>query len=194
MNILKTYNFFMFLVVIFLINSLILSRLKKIAKRPNTRVNEFIIDIIRKNIIPVLYMLTGFIFLKEMKLVDNLIFKIFISIIISFYIIRFISNLFKYFFERYWIEKGENESRINSFKGIIPAFNIVIWIIGIVFILDNLGVNISTLLAGLGIGGIALALASQTILADLFSYFSMIFDRPFEIGDFIVIEKFHGNS
>jgi hypothetical protein len=89
-----------FLLIIFLINSLILNKLKKISKRPNSRINEFIIDTIRKNIIPVLYVSAFFIFLKEMRFVDNLVFKIGISVIISFYLIRFISRLFKYFFER----------------------------------------------------------------------------------------------
>jgi len=58
-------------------------------------------------------------------------------------------------------------------------------VIGIVFLMDNLGFNISAVVAGLGIGGIAIALAAQAILGDLFSYFVIFFDRPFEVGDFI---------
>jgi small-conductance mechanosensitive channel len=53
--------------------------------------------------------------------------------------------------------------------------------------MDNLGFNISAVIAGLGIGGIAIALAAQAILGDLFSYFVIFFDRPFEVGDFIVV-------
>ena len=56
-----------------------------------------------------------------------------------------------------------------------------------VFVLDNLGVKISAVVASLGIGGIAVALAAQTILGDLFSYFLILFDKPFEIGDFIIV-------
>jgi small-conductance mechanosensitive channel len=51
-----------------------------------------------------------------------------------------------------------------------------------------MGVKISTLVAGLGIGGVAVAFASQAILGDLFSFFIILFDRPFEIGDFIVVD------
>jgi small-conductance mechanosensitive channel len=65
--------------------------------------------------------------------------------------------------------------------------NIVVWVIGIVFLMDNLGFDISAVIAGLGIGGIAIALAAQAILGDLFSYFVIFFDRPFEVGDFIVV-------
>ena len=69
----------------------------------------------------------------------------------------------------------------------------MVWGIGITFLLDNLGFKISTVVAGLGIGGIAVALAAQTILGDLFSYFIIFFDRPFEIGDFIIIDSYMGN-
>jgi small-conductance mechanosensitive channel len=67
-----------------------------------------------------------------------------------------------------------------------------LWALAAVFILDNLGINISTLLAGLGIGGIAVAIASQAILADLFSALSIFVDKPFAVGDFIVVENFMG--
>ena len=65
--------------------------------------------------------------------------------------------------------------------------NTMIWAIAMVFVLDNLGVKISAVVASLGIGGIAVALAAQTILGDLFSYFLILFDKPFEIGDFIIV-------
>ena len=58
--------------------------------------------------------------------------------------------------------------------------------------MDSLGVKISALIAGLGIGGIAIALAAQTILGDLFSCFIIFFDRPFVTGDFIIIGEFKG--
>ncbi|MCK4428221.1 MAG: mechanosensitive ion channel family protein, partial [candidate division Zixibacteria bacterium] len=54
------------------------------------------------------------------------------------------------------------------------------------------GFKISTVIAGLGIGGIAVALAAQAILGDLFSYFSILFDRPFEVGDFIILDDYLG--
>jgi len=56
-------------------------------------------------------------------------------------------------------------------------------------VLDNLGVNITTLIASLGIGGIAVALALQNILGDIFSSLSIVLDKPFVIGDFIVVDE-----
>jgi small-conductance mechanosensitive channel len=60
------------------------------------------------------------------------------------------------------------------------------------FILSSLGYNISALLAGLGIGGIAVAFALQTILADIFASFSIYFDKPFRVGDYIVVGNDRG--
>lgn len=54
--------------------------------------------------------------------------------------------------------------------------------------LDNLGVNVTALVAGLGVGGIAIALAAQNILSDLFASLSIVVDRPFVIGDYIVFD------
>jgi small-conductance mechanosensitive channel len=67
-----------------------------------------------------------------------------------------------------------------------------VWAMALVFLLDNLGFQISAVLAGLGIGGIAVALASQAVLGDLFSYFSIMFDQPFEVGDAISVGDFGG--
>jgi small-conductance mechanosensitive channel len=71
--------------------------------------------------------------------------------------------------------------------------NIFIWGIGALFLFDNLGYDVTAIIAGLGIGGIAIALAAQNILGDLFNYFVIFFDRPFEIGDFIVVDDKKGN-
>lgn len=62
----------------------------------------------------------------------------------------------------------------------------------LLLLLDNLGFNVTTLLAGLGVGGIAVGLAMQNILGDLFSSLSIVLDKPFQIGHFIVIDGFAG--
>ncbi len=69
---------------------------------------------------------------------------------------------------------------------------VVVWSIALLIALDNLGFNISALMASLGIGGIAVALAAQNILGDLFSSVSIALDKPFVVGDFIVIDDYMG--
>jgi len=68
-----------------------------------------------------------------------------------------------------------------------------IWAVIGLLVLDNLGVDVTALIAGLGIGGIAIALASQNILGDLFASLSIIFDRPFVIGDFLILDDYMGS-
>ena len=90
-----------------------------------------------------------------------------------------------YFARRY----GGDDTRALVLRPILAVF---VWTIALVFMLDNLGLKVSTVLAGLGIGGIAVALAAQAVLGDLFSYFAIVFDRPFAIGDFIIVDTFKG--
>lgn len=65
------------------------------------------------------------------------------------------------------------------------VLKILLWSLAFILVLDNLGVDVTSLVAGLGISGIAVALAVQNILSDLFSSFTIYFDKPFEVGDFI---------
>lgn len=67
-----------------------------------------------------------------------------------------------------------------------------LWSIALLLILDNLGFNVTALVAGLGIGGIAIGLAAQSILSDLFASLSIIFDKPFEVDDFVISGDYMG--
>ncbi|MFT5036611.1 MAG: small-conductance mechanosensitive channel [Candidatus Azotimanducaceae bacterium] len=69
---------------------------------------------------------------------------------------------------------------------------IVMWTLGGIFVLSNIGIEVTSLIAGLGIGGLAVAFALQGILSDLFSSFSLYFDKPFRIGDYIIIGEHSG--
>ena len=70
---------------------------------------------------------------------------------------------------------------------------IVLWSLVLLLVLDNLGVNITALVAGLGVGGIAVALAVQTILGDLFASLSIVLDKPFVVGDFLIVDDLLGS-
>jgi small-conductance mechanosensitive channel len=82
---------------------------------------------------------------------------------------------------------------LGSAIGIIRLLvTVALFAIAIILILDNLGVNVTGLVAGLGIGGIAIGLAAQGIFKDLFSALSIIFDRPFRRGDTITFDQTTG--
>lgn len=72
------------------------------------------------------------------------------------------------------------------------VIKVAIWSLLLLMALGNLGVDVTGLVAGLGIGGIAVALAVQNILGDLFASLSIILDKPFEVGDFIIVGEFLG--
>ena len=87
-------------------------------------------------------------------------------------------------------DQGDDATTLDAL-GLIAK--IALWVILSLIILDNLNVEISTLVASLGIGGIAVALALQNILGDLFSSLSIALDKPFVIGDFVVVDDFEGD-
>ena len=68
----------------------------------------------------------------------------------------------------------------------------LVWIILLLVALDNIGVNITTLVAGLGVGGVAVALATQNILSDLFASLSIVLDKPFVLGDSVSVDDLQG--
>jgi small-conductance mechanosensitive channel len=69
---------------------------------------------------------------------------------------------------------------------------LVLWAVVLLLVLDNLGVDVTALVAGLGVGGIAVALAAQSILGDLFASMSIVLDKPFVLGDFIIVDEYMG--
>ncbi len=81
---------------------------------------------------------------------------------------------------------AEDKAGLASAGGIIRVLvNVVVWSLAFILVLDNLGVNVTALVAGLGVGGIAIGLAAQGIFSDLFAALAILFDRPFRVGDTI---------
>jgi small-conductance mechanosensitive channel len=98
-----------------------------------------------------------------------------------------------YLLERKQRERGTADSGFANSIGIINFIaRAVIWSVVCLLALDNLGVNITALVAGLGVGGIAIALAVQTILGDLLASLSIALDKPFAVGDNITLGDMSG--
>ncbi len=164
-----------------------LFRLKKWAEKTETTIDDLLIKTIEKSLIPLLYYGIFYSAITSLTLHDRVsrIIEVSSLFIVTFFIVRFISSTIM-FSITYFIKKQERgEEKARQLRGMTVLINIFVWVIGLVFLMDNLGFDISAVIAGLGIGGIAIALAAQTILGDLFSYFVIFFDRPFEVGDFI---------
>lgn len=95
-----------------------------------------------------------------------------------------------------WVQRrrmtAEDRAAVGSLGIISFLVGVVIWTLVLLAALDNLGVNITALVAGLGIGGVAVALALQNVLGDLFASLAIALDRPFVVGDFLAIDNFVG--
>lgn len=87
----------------------------------------------------------------------------------------------------------ENPADVTTLSLITLAGQTAIWAVVMLLILENLGVDITALVAGLGIGGIAVALALQNVLGDLFASLSIVLDKPFVVGDFLMVGDFLGS-
>ena len=88
---------------------------------------------------------------------------------------------------------GSADPHLTSAMAIIRLLvSVAVFAIALIFVLDNLGVNVTGLVAGLGVGGIAIGLAAQGIFGDLFAALSILFDKPFQVGDTIVYQGKEG--
>jgi small-conductance mechanosensitive channel len=182
------------IVILLLFKIIILHRLKQWAKTTTTTLDNFLIRIFDRNLIPLLYYGVFYSSTKYLTLsgpVSKALDAIGV-ILITVFSIRFLLSIIDYALKNFWFNRFHEESETKSFQGIVTVLKVVIWGIGLTFLLDNLGFKISTVIAGLGIGGVAIALAAQTILGDLFNYFAIFFDRPFVVGDFIIVGDFLG--
>lgn len=99
----------------------------------------------------------------------------------------------------FWAERYQAQAAANGITGApATAFalrfmgSLALWVVLVLLALENAGVEITTLVAGLGIGGIALALAAQSVLGDFFASLAIVLDRPFVVGDFIAVDELRG--
>ena len=186
-----------FLINVFIIRLFrvfVLRRLKTWAKGTATTIDDFLIRLVGKNLFPLLYF--GAFYLGVLGLTLDPSLKKGIDVLglvlLTIFGVRFILSIINYSLEAHWVKKGRDAAQDQSLKGIVKAIKAIVWGFAIILLLDNLGFEINTVIATLGIGSIAIALAAQAVLGDLFSYFAILFDRPFEIGDFIILDDYLG--
>ncbi len=182
------------ILIIHVIKTAVVSRIKKIKDENGVIKYAFAVKSINKFLIPALYLGALYVMLNSLSFGPSAdrIFTIIIYLLVTLYAIRFGIAALNYFLVKY-IERIRGKEESKRIKPLFVFLNFLIWIIGLLFLLDNLGFKISTLVAGLGISGIAIGFAAQAILGDLFSYFVIFFDKPFELGDFVVFEENAGN-
>ncbi|MGM0446195.1 MAG: mechanosensitive ion channel family protein [Bacillota bacterium] len=183
------------LIIIRVLRYVFSKKINNLLKKISERFADFTDNFIEKRVIPITSIIIIYAALNRLNL-SQLIHKI-VNIVFIFSIVLYITLLIQdiivYTMKKHWEKKQSNQAQETVFTVSVFLVKLITWIIAILFILDNLNIEIRGLITGLGIGGIAIAFAAQTILADIFSYFTIFLDRPFDIGDFIIIGEYKGN-
>lgn len=173
---------------------ILLRRIKGWTQGTETDADNFLIERIERFGIPALYLFAAYTGINYLNLSEKTqkVLGIIVTVVITIMVIQLIFTTVIVLLRAYLKRQENAEEKMKQLAGLRIIIGIVIWSLGTLFLFDNLGYDISAVIAGLGIGGIAVALAAQNILGDLFNYFVIFFDRPFEIGDFLVIDDKNG--
>ena len=124
------------------------------------------------------------------------IFNFLLIIPVVYFLIKFTTEMIGFYLKGHRAKSKVNEAAIDLLMSIT---RIALVIIGLLLILSNLGYNVTALLTGLGVGGLAFALAAQDILKNFFAGIALIFDKTFGLRLFravsyvLLLSKFHGN-
>ena len=182
------------MIILWLLNKYVVKRLEVMAGKTETKLDDFMVTLVENVITPLLYVGTFFLALNTLRIDETarlIINKIGI-VILTYFAIQTAISLINFVVNEILTKNDKDETRVKSIKGLMVLVKGVVWLVGIILLLDNMGYKVSTIVAGLGIGGIAVALAAQAVLGDLFSYISIVFDKPFQPGDFIVVDNHMG--
>lgn len=182
------------MLVIRVFRNIFLTRLKRLAERTETKYDDLVVKTIERFGMPAINLLVVYWGIHSLALSPKVTraLEVATSAVIAFFIIRLISTTIQYLLEELVRKQENGEEKVRQMKGVIMLMNLGIWALGLLFLFSNLGYDVTAIIAGLGIGGIAIALAAQNILGDLFNYFVIFFDRPFEVGDFIILDDKKG--
>ncbi|MDR1202439.1 MAG: mechanosensitive ion channel family protein [Tannerellaceae bacterium] len=163
-------------------------------KRTNNKLDDIIYSSVKPPLLFAIMLIGFWIAIHRLSCPDTFVkavdsaSKILIILNITWLFAKLISRLL----EQYWVGNADDVQQHKMYPIVNRAFLVIIWIIGLVMALSNVGVNIAALLGTLGIGGIAFALAAQDTVKNIFGAFTILTDKPFNIGDTVRIDSFEG--
>jgi small-conductance mechanosensitive channel len=175
---------------------LIVGRFFKFASRTSNEIDDLVVELLKRTRLTVLVILViaavAFLVLTLPLTVRTGI-KFITILALFFQGMSWGNGIISFWMQRYAARRGMMTGPSAATVGaLVVLVRIVLFLVLLLFALDNLGFQIAPLIAGLGIGGIAVALAVQNILGDLFAALSIVLDKPFAVGDFIVIDTHSG--
>lgn len=169
----------------------------QLTSRTHTKLDDIIVERLRKPSvfgIVLVGLWSAFEYLKFTPKIDKTIDKAFAILtvfVLTWLIVRIINELLKEFLGAYSLKNyGSTDTPLVRVSQ--QTAKTIIWSMGIVVALNNAGFDVGALIAGLGIGGLAFALAAQHTVKNMFGGAVLFFDKPFEVGDRIIIDEFDG--
>ena len=179
-----------------LVKHLTVGRVIRFASRTPNEVDDILVDLLKRTrmIVLIILALAG-VALTLLVLVPPVRTAIkFVAVVALFFQAMSWGNaIISFWVTRYAVRRGMTTgSGAGTIGALVVLARVALFVVLFLFALDNLGFAIAPLVAGLGIGGIAVALAVQNILGDLFAALSIVVDKPFAVGDFIVIDTHAG--
>jgi len=174
-------------IIVKLVKKYAIKKVQQLVSTTDNQYDDLIIEGVEKFVVPYFYLFVNYNIITHLNLHPRLanLFRVAITVITLYYAVRLVNHILGAMLKGFMERRHETPERIRQLRGVMIVLKAIVWFLGIVLLLDNLGYDVATIIAGMGIGGIAIALAAQTILGDLFSYFVIFFDKPFEIGDFV---------
>jgi len=172
--------------LIFILGRVSLRRIAAHNEKVQTPYGVLLLSGIKRYLLPIAYF-TAFYYCTRLLTLNDTLAKIVGGVSTLFAVAMgamFLSSLAAYFFNK--LGKNSDDNGALAIKWLTRIAKGVIWGIALILFLDNIGVKITSLVTGIGIGGVALAFAAQSMLTDIFCFFTIFFDKPFEIGDFII--------
>lgn len=185
--------FLLFLAVFKIFQKIALKKLESFSEKTETELDETLVEAIKK-IKPSFYLFLSFYLAVKFLNIPSIVIQILDGALIAFVVYQIIIGLqiiIDYLIERHFV-KERDEGTKSAIISLGKIGKSLLWVFGVLLVVSNFGINVTSLIAGLGIGGLAIAIAMQNILSDLFSSFVIHFDKPFLPGDFIIVGNHMG--
>jgi small-conductance mechanosensitive channel len=178
--------------VSWLIKKFVLRQIKKISEKTETKLDDLLFKLVN-SVGSIFYFVLGVNLAIQSLNISEIISRGINTatlIILIFYLVGRVQEIISYIINAVLTnqqEKGGKQFDASLANFLSLASNIALWLIALLIILQNLNINVTALVGGLGITGIAVAFALQNVLGDIIASISIYFDRPFKVGDFIII-------
>jgi|CXWL01.1.fsa_nt_gi small-conductance mechanosensitive channel len=173
---------------------LILARLRALAEKTVTDLDDFAVELIGHIRAPECYLAAAYLASRYLDLPARFdaSLRVVVVVMVSYRVVTLLSATAGFAIRRLILADGADVSHQQTASTATFAAQCLIWAGAVLFVLGNLGFNVSSMIAGLGIGGIAVALAAQAVLGDLFSAVAIYLDKPFTVGDSIKVGDMSG--